>query len=193
MIEAKILLKAREYALAEAARTGFPSRVSFDLSIEKGLMLAERLGANQEIVLLGVYLMSSKLGEAMLTNKVDERALMSAAAAKILLEEAGLDRNRIGEVIACILTHNGADKYSSLEAEIVANSDFYRFIHPRGFFNSFLIANRAVGGDFEKCLDFVDSKMEEKHKAISIKEVKEELDPYYQTFKEYLEKARINS
>lgn len=190
MITKEIFLKAREYALVEAKRTGFPSRVSFDLSINIGLELAEKLEADKDIVLLGVYLMSLKLGEAILQKRNSERASMSAVAAKAFLEEEGLDSHNVGKVIACILSHNGAEKYSSIEAEIVANSDFYRFIHPRGFFNSFLIANRIIGNDFDKCLDYVESKMEEKYQTISLEEVKVELEPYYQTFKKYIEVAR---
>ena len=79
--------------------------------------------------------------------------------------------------------------YICIEAEICANADCYRFLHPRGiltganlFFNRF--------NDLDKALENTEKKMDEKYNIMSLDIVKEELEEYYQQFKRLIEIAK---
>ena len=49
-----------------------------------------------------------------------------------ILKDLKIEEPYFSTLINCVAAHHGAIPFDSLEAEIVANADCYRFIHPRG-------------------------------------------------------------
>ena len=118
-------------ALEEMRKYGLPTQVHYSLSNKVGVRLAEKLGGNIPIVRIGTALMDFKLGEAFSTGRLKEHVAMSEEGARSLLGSV-LDEGQLDAVLHCIAAHHGTVKYRSLEAEICANADCYRFVHPLG-------------------------------------------------------------
>lgn len=190
MISTELIQRVREAAIEETNRTGYPTLINFELSEAVGVEFSKKIGGDLTVVKLGVYLMDYKLGEAIEKGVLKEHVRMSADAANDLLSRLGVESELKERILDCILSHHGKDKYDSIEAEIVANADCYRFIHPRGLLNSMLSNSRKEGESFEGLLNHAEVKMDEKYSVLSLAAAKEELEPYYQTFKKYLNVAR---
>lgn len=177
--------KAIEYAKQEINKYGMPSMLQFNLSLEKGIDLAKQLGANVEIVKIGIALMDLKLGEAAAQGKQAEHVKISSEYSEDFLNDFALDTDIKEILINCVDAHHAKVPYQTLEAEICANADCYRFIHPKGvLYYMTVVAHRF--NDFNKELSQVESKLDEKMQIASIPKVKEELSAYYQVFKEYI-------
>jgi len=129
-----IVKKSRNFALSEIEKFGVPHLIHFEIAEKKAIQLAEKLNADKEIVQIGVYLMDVKLGQAMKEGKLSQHVEMSSRAGKKFLEQFDLDAVSKNQIINCIEAHHGMIPFGSVEAEICANADCYRFIHPRGFF-----------------------------------------------------------
>ena len=126
--------ESRKLALSEIKKYGTPIPVHFTLSEKKAITLAKELHADERIVKVGIVLMDLKLGQAMKEKRVDEHIAMSIEAAKVFLQRFELDDKTQNGIINCIEAHHQQVAFRCLEAEICANADCYRFIHPRGFF-----------------------------------------------------------
>lgn len=185
----EVIEKAKEWALEEIEKSGTPSIVHFHLSNSKGQELAEKLGADKDLVMLGTILMDVKLGECFNEGKLPEHIDRSAQATKKFLEQFNIDKAMKDKLINCVEAHHATKEFICKEAEICANADCYRFIYPLGVFAFFeLIGSRF--NDISKSLELAEKKLEEKHKILSLDICKKELEPYYKTFKELFAKAR---
>ncbi|MFH0905614.1 MAG: hypothetical protein V1826_02735 [bacterium] len=185
----EIISQAKKYALDEIEKYGTPAPPHLDLATAVAARLANVLGANVDIVQIGTYLMDLKLGEAAQAGKLVEHARLSAEAARDFLAQFNLTNEISEQIVNCVEAHHGDLPYKSLEAEICANADCYRFLHPRGF----LVALAFLGkryADFDECLDFIEKKLEEKHSILSLDTCKAELEPHYQKLKEQIAQAR---
>lgn len=173
-----------ELARKEILESGLPGMLHFDISLDKGIELAELLNADVDIVRSGIALMDLKLGQAFKENRIADHIEMSVNAAEEFLK--GMDISDTGEenIIACIKSHHGSKEFYSLEAEICANADCYRFIHPKGIFFFFTVLGNRFS-DFDKCLSQAEVKMDEKYNIISLPMVIDELEPIYKNMKEY--------
>jgi hypothetical protein len=184
-----IVTAARQYALSEIKKYGAPSQYHFEISEKKAMELVLKHKADQTIVLLGIYLMDLKLGEALTKGKVSEHVAMSAVAADGFVSTLKLADDVKKKVMNCIEAHHKAVPFTCIEAEICANADCYRFLHPKGFFAYLGILSKR-SDDFLAILDDAEKKLDEKHAILSLKECKKELEPYYETYKAYIKAAR---
>ena len=186
----EIIEKAREYALKEISLYGTPITESFVLANEKGQFLAEKLSADKDVVMLGTMFMDLKIGECIKEGKVSEHVERSSKAARRFLEQFDLEKEKIEKIINCIEAHHSG-KYTCKEAEICANADCYKFLHPRGMFSALVL-----WGGREQNVDNIilkaKEKIEEKHKILSLEICKEELEPHYLNFKKLLESASLD-
>jgi hypothetical protein len=130
----KLLQRAKEFALEQSKQTGAPSTFNLELSNEKGQWLAEKLGADKKIVLIGTSLMDCQLGLAMKQGKIAKHIELSAQKMEeILAGFPEIDNITKKKIIYCVKQHHGAEKFHSLEAEICCNADCYRFASLKGF------------------------------------------------------------
>lgn len=179
---------AIEYARSEIETYGVPDMMLLDISLAKGEWLAELLGANGDLVDICIAMMDLKLGEAFSLKKINEHVEMSVSSAQEFLKSR-IDEADLAIVVNAVRAHHGGVPFQSVEAEICANADCYRFIHPQGVFLYFTILGKRLG-DFGACLDQVEAKMDEKEKIITIPAVRDELGSYYEVFKQYFNLAR---
>lgn len=184
-----IIQESKKYALAEIEKFGSPSLVHFEISEKKAIELTEKLGADKKIVQTGVYLMDLKLGQAISENRVAEHVKMSVDAATEFLQKFELDENSKAKILNCVEAHHGKVPFECLEAEICANADCYRFIHPKGFFLYLTILGKR-SPIFLECLKSAEDKMDEKYAILSLDICKKELEEYYVTLKKYIVDAK---
>lgn len=177
----KIDAAARE----EIATYGLPTLRHYELSLTKGIELAKKLNADVNLVQAGVALMDIKLGQAAKEGHQPEHVKYCVEYAEKLLTELGIDDPYYSNLINCVAAHHGAIPFTSLEAEIVANADCYRFIHPRGVM-SFHATVVKRGNEHDAALKAVETKLDEKYGILSLDVAKEELLDYYKMFKDIL-------
>lgn len=185
----KIVEKAKELALAEIKKTGLPIPEHFNLANSKGQELAEKLGGDKDIILLGTMLMDLKLGECLQEGKLPEHIRRSSDEAKKFLEQFKIDQKTKNKIINCIEAHHRTIPFTCTEAEICANADCYRFLHPRGIF-AYLASLGKRLDNLNDILAQLELKMDEKMKTLTLALCKKELQPHYKSFKEYIKQAR---
>jgi len=184
----ELIQGAKTFALKEIKKFGFPTLLSFEISEKKALELTKKLSADKEITLLGVYLMDLKLGEARAQNKLNEHIKMSVKATREFLEKFDLEKEIKEKIINCVEAHHGEVPFICKEAEICANADCYRFLHPKGFLAAISGFVKIYG--LEKGLKYTEMKIDEKYKILSLDICKKELEKYYFQFKRILKVAR---
>ncbi|MBT4120672.1 MAG: hypothetical protein HOA57_01980 [Candidatus Magasanikbacteria bacterium] len=181
----EIIKKARELAYKESGKTVLPL---FELANKKGQELAEMLEVDKNIVMLGTLFMDLKLKQAMKENRLNEHVQMSLEATKDFLLEFDLDEEIKNKIFNCVEAHHGTVPFESLEAEVCANADCYKFLHPEGIFRYIgILSSRDV--DFQEVLNQVEYKTDEKWNILSLDVCKKELEPYYRQFKDLIDKA----
>lgn len=185
----EIIQKARELALSEIEKNGIPIKEHFDLANTKGQELAGKLGGDKEVVLLGTILMDLKIGECLKEGKLPEHVQRSSKAAQEFLNHFKLGEKKKNMIINCIEAHHKDVPFSCKEAEICANADCYRFLHPRGVLAYFKVLGTRFT-EFEKVVEVAQAKLEEKKKILSLEICKRELEPYYISFKEMFQEAK---
>jgi len=186
----EIIKKAREYALAEIEKYGTPYIEHFYLSEEKGQMLAEALKADKDIVKLGTYFMDLKIGQAWKENRLDDHIAMSIEAAKEFFEQFTISDDVKNKVLHCIEAHHATVPFKTIEAEVCANADCYRFLHPRGFLGYFMLSGSRKM-TFEQALEMSEKKLDEKWGIVSLDICKKELEPYYKILKQLISDSTL--
>ena len=180
-----LIKESKEYALSEIEKYGAPILVHFNLSERKAIELAKKLNADETIIKVGMALMDLKLGQALKEKRLPEHVSMSVESSKIFLKKFNLDNETENKIINCIEAHHKHVDFNCIEAEICANADCYRFIHPRGFFAYLTLLGKRYD-NFDDCLIQAEMKINEKQNILSLDICKEELDKYYKTLKIFI-------
>lgn len=162
----------------------------YDVALNAGIKLAKEYGANENIVKISMALMDLKLPEASHRSIVKQHIPMALEVANEMFKDIDcLSEYNKENIIKCVEQHHGIEKYFSIESEIVANADCYKFVHPKGtLYYSSLLGRRFH--DFNKELDQLEFKLNEKYNIISLPLVKEELDSYYTNLQKSITEAR---
>ncbi len=184
-----IIQEARKYAISEIEKFGTPILPHFKISENRAIELAEKLNANKKIIQVGICLMDLKLGQALKENKLSEHVTMSVESSKEFLDKFDIDDSEKDKIINCIEAHHKTVPFRYIEAEICANADCYRFIHPRGFFAYLALLGKRYSS-FEDCLNQAEKKLDEKYEILSLDICKDELEGFYKTFKKLIKEAR---
>lgn len=189
MFSKELAEKIDAIAREEIATYGLPTIRHYTLSMEKGIDLAKRLNADVNLVIAGVALMDIKLGQAAKEGHQPQHVKYCVDFAEKVLQDLGVGAPYYDILINCVAAHHGAIPFESMEAEIVANADCYRFIHPRGVM-SFHATVIKRGNDHDAALAAVEKKLDEKYGILSLDAAKEDLLDYYNMFKKILADAR---
>lgn len=177
------LQQAKKLAYDEVERTGMPLKLHVDLACEVAKRLAKELGANADIVEVGTLLMDCMIGEAIKEGKLSEHVQMSLDKANELLEKSSLSNEEKENVRHCITEHHGVSKFYSLESEICANADCYRFTSTQGFAYAMRYLREMP---FEDLLKLLRNKVNEKWGVLSLDICKNELEGQHQTLDDLL-------
>ncbi|MFN0277811.1 MAG: hypothetical protein ACKVRN_04325 [Pyrinomonadaceae bacterium] len=189
MLNEILVEKAKEFGYSEIEKFGLPTKLHFDLSLQKAQEIAEKLNADIPLTEIGVCLMDIKLGEAFAQKRLDEHIEMGVEACVEFLKDFDVTEEEKNKIINCIEAHHGTVPFSSLESEIVANADCYRFIHPKGVIHYIgtLTKRNLSLEDIVKQAEF---KLEEKKAILSMEYCKKELDSHYESFKSIFEASK---
>jgi len=185
MFSKELADKIDAVAREEIAAYGLPTLRHYELSQEKGAELAKKLNADVNLVKAGVALMDIKLGQAAKEGHQPQHVKDCVEFSEKLLKDLGVEEPFYSTLINCVAAHHGAIPFESIEAEITANADCYRFIHPRGVM-SFHATVVKRGMDYDAALKAVEGKLDEKHGIISLDAAKNDLLHYYKMFKDIL-------
>ena len=186
MITTKLINSVKDFVYGDIEKFGIPSKFQVDYTNEKGQFLAEKLRADNNVVLLGTLLMACKLGQAYKEGKIKEHIAMSGTKADELLSlDNDITNDEKENVLQCIKQHHRAENFLSLEAEICCNADCYKFASIKGVIGS-LKNMRDMPLDALVKL-FID-KADEKWNALSLDVCKKELQPEYLAIRDFLSK-----
>lgn len=180
---------AKELALSEIEKYGLPTKIHFEISYVQGIKIAEKLNGDVDLVGIGVSLMDLKLGEAFKKQKLAEHVKMSAEASEQFLKSYSIDDEIQGKILNCIQAHHGKIPFNCIEAEISANADCYRFIHPTGVIH-YIGTLTKRGLEFQEVVNQAESKLDEKWEILSLDYCKNELTEHYYSFKKLFAATR---
>lgn len=182
MISDKLVSDSINYARAEIEKYGLPSMFHLNLSLEKAREIAEKMGADAQLAVVGTALMDIKLGEAFKTGKQPQHVQMGVDASREFFRSYDLQDFEKDKIINCIEAHHGAVPFSCTESEVATNADCYRFMHPAGVL--FYITTLTKRGlTMKEIITQAESKLDEKRKLLSLNVCQAELLPFYQAFK----------
>lgn len=179
-----------EYNRNEIKKNNYDIEPMYDISIIHGKRLSSMFNVDKSVVLIALALMDSKLPEAVRKGNIKEHVELSHAAAKEILDKVDdiTDEKRTN-ILKCIEEHHGRNEYYSLESELVANIDCYKFLSIKGIMTYFSILGRRHN-DLEKELTQLEFKMDEKFEHLSLDIAKEELTANYEQFKKHIKDCR---
>lgn len=186
----EIIKEADKWAIKEIDKyNGPPSKLNYYSAIDKGQELAKKLNADKNIVMIGCILMDIKLAECKSQGKRSEHTSIGAEATCEFLRQFKLDDKIKNKIIACISEHPDVNKFTCIESEICANADCYRFILPKNVFDNFYVKVRS-GANLEESINFIEDKLDEKWKVLSLDICKKKLGGYYHMFKKLITDSR---
>ena len=134
--------------------------------------------------------MDVKLGQAFKANTLGQHVQMGVKVAEDFVKRFDLSAKDSAAIIEAVAAHHGTAKFASVEAEIVANADCYRFIHPVGVFH--YIGNLVKRGlDHNAVIAGAEAKLAEKVKILSLDCCKRELLPFASQFKALFAAVRV--
>lgn len=178
------LQKVNQVAYKETEITGMPLIGHVDLAKEKGIELAKKLGADTGVVEAGTLLMDCMIGQAIKEGRQPEHVQMSLEKTNELLASSDLTEDIKENIRRSVLEHHGVEKFFSLESEIVANADCYRFASVAGFVCALRYLRPTM--PFKEVIALISSKVDEKWGIITLQEVRSELSPDYEIIKQLL-------
>lgn len=188
-MDMNIIEDSKKLALLEIEKFNMPFPIHFDIAECKAVELIKSESVDQTIVMVGLYLMDLKLGQAFKDGRLKDHVKMSSDAAKEFLKKYDLGGDRVNKIINCIEAHHKEVPFICKEAEVCANADCYRFIHPKGFF-AYLNLLGVRNNDFYESLNLAEAKLDEKYKILSLDICKKELEEPYQQLKKLINQAR---
>jgi hypothetical protein len=182
----EFLRAAEELSFKESKLTGIPPIQILTFAVEVGKRLAENLSADIKVVEAGCYLRDCMIGKAIREGRAKEHVEMSHEEGEKLIDEYKLDPKIKKNILACIDEHHGVDNFYSIESEICCNSDCYNFVSLKGFMSSMRYLVLGKDMTFEEFVDFLESKVKEKEKLLTLDIVQTELEPQIEIIKDVL-------
>ncbi len=183
---AKIVKAAEKLDQEERKKGNSPPEILQELLIFYTKKICKELKADINLALIGAYLMDSKVGKAGREGRVEEHVGMGLQAAKKFLKKFNLPKKLQDKIENIIEAHHGTVPYKCPEAEIVANADCFRFLHPKGAV--FFLTNLGEKGmKFPEALKYFEYKVEEKQKVISLDVCRKEAGEYYKLLRKLID------
>jgi len=177
-----IIEEANKFAISEIEKFKSPHMNHFHIANKEGQILAEHFGADANIVMLGTILMDCKLGECIKNGNAPAHIKESYDRAKLFLDNYDIEEDLKNQILNCVEAHHNTKLAKSIEAEIVANADCYRFLSPAGIFTSIQLFGKRTD-NISEIMNSVDKKVEEKWNILSLDLCKDELKDSYEAIK----------
>jgi uncharacterized protein len=170
----------RETCAKETNEFTYALETHFIPVVENAKILAEKLGADLEIVTLAAWLHDyASVYDAKL---MPEHHLHSPKFAQEILSKLNYPQNKIDQVKHCIEAHRGSQgiKRQTLEAECVASGD--AMAHITEFPSLLILAWKVHNMNYQEGIDFALEKMERSWNKL-IPEAKELVKEQYEAIK----------
>ena len=177
-------------ALKEIELYGGPLIIHYNISLDACEKLAEYYKVDANICKAGIALADIKVGYCMKNNNWAQHVQLGYEYAKEILDGLDIDQKTRDLLLNCVLAHHREVPFESIESEIVANADCYRFLVPAGTITHMQFATKK-GLNHNDTIDFVLAKIYEKIKIITLDVVREELTPYYNQITKLLLDAKV--
>lgn len=156
------------------------------LSMRKASELAKKLNADIQVIEAALWLGDSRVLLCMREKRLNEHIKEGALFARKVMKDAKCSQEFIERVVNCIEEHH-SKTHKTIEGEIVANADGYRFLEPEGLL--FLQYKNANTMEYLEVLKYMESKLEEKWATLTILECKKEMKQKYESMKFTLKQA----
>ncbi len=177
-----ILQAADKLARKEIRKYGSPERFHYEIANAKGLEIAAKLKANQDIVSIGTRLMDVKIGQAIKEGRLEMHVEMSSDHARKFLSKYKVPKEQKAKIINCIEAHHKGVPFTCKEAEVCANADCYRMLTFEGAL-TLLTALIKRGFESKEALAYLEKKIDEKWGILSLGLCKKELAHNYKLLK----------
>lgn len=185
----ELIKEVDKLALEEIQKYSLPAPFHYEISNLKGQEIAKKLKADEDVVALGTRLMDIKIGEAIKQNRLQDHVKMSAEYAKEIISKYKIENELIDKIINCVEAHHKQVPFTSIESEICANADCYRFLNPKVAIHFFAnLQKRDM--DFDESVKYFESKVDEKWKILSLDICKKELTPSYKLLKKIISELK---
>jgi len=181
-----IMQRIRDIGLEEVRKDNLPPLIYTQLAIEKGIELSRKFKADPQVIEAALWLGDSRLGPCIRENRIPDHVKESMDFAKVALKEAGASKEFIEKAVQAMSEHHST-KHKTIEGEIVANADGYKFLQPVGLF--YLLCETSKKKSYVDALKYALGKLEEKWNTLTILECKKEMEQNYKTLKFVLESA----
>lgn len=184
MNKQQLIDAAYAWAIEESTQTLYPPRYHVDLVFSKGYEIAAKLKADKFVVVLGCLLMDIALGDAIKADTYDKHVRMSVEKAKMWLTHQKVDAQTISKVLHCVESHHKQVAWKSLEAEICANVDCYKFLHTNYWMHFYGDVSHDRPG-------FAEEKFNEKASILSLTMCREELATHMSAIRKIMALSKL--
>jgi len=189
-IDHSVLAAADAWARREIERTNSPPLEHYEYAIIEGRRLAAHYERDPDLIELGMILLDIMLGDSIEAGKPNEHVSRSVDAAKGFLELNHVPDDIITIVLGCIDSHHGNVSWPSVEAEICANADCYKFLRLRNWLKFLIVLTKERGADLDNALEYAGQKANEKWHTLTLDYCKHDLDPDYRIIRDIIECIR---
>jgi len=186
----KIIKEADKWARKEIEKYGLPALSLYESSNSVAGKLARYFKVDEDLILLGSILMDIKLGEATTRGENQKHTEESFIVAKKFLDKYDLSADVKIKILDGVKLHHGADRFPSLESEIIMNADCYKFLlleNIKRYYKT--LKGREMGQ--KEAVEFMRYKFNEKKNALSLDYCKEDLKDEIEKIKKYLSGLEI--
>lgn len=166
-----IVAKARNLMAQQTKKNGAPAWALTEIAVNYGERLAEKYKVDKNVVLVSLYLAHTIFSTKIKGKVQQSHERLSADFAKKNLRKWKVSEQDIGKVVNSILCHHNKCAPTSLEAEVMKNAEFFKFLTIKGA----LVLTHDVGGrglSFEKSVNFAKYKAAEKLSYVSLPSVR---------------------
>ena len=170
-----IIEKSRQLMYEQTLKNGNPPLALTDLAVQKGRELAKKYKANEDLVVISLYLAHTVFDQERKSEIQKNHPALSAEFDKKYLEQWGVDEKDQKIILNAIQAHHAKVPIESLEAEIMKNAECYKFVTLKGcliFLHD--LGNRQM--TFKESVEYVLYKMNQKLKLLTFDDCKKEAE-----------------
>lgn len=168
-----IVEEARKLMQKQTEKNQAPAWALTELAVKKGKELAKKHKANQEIVLLALYLAHLVFSKVLKDKIQQTHERRSLKLAKQFLDKHKYPRDKQTIILNAIASHHGKVPFQSKEAEVMINAECFKFVTVKGSL-IFLHELGRRGYSYEESVDSVFYKMSEKKKLLTLPDCQKE-------------------
>jgi len=161
----------------------FPNHI--DIAVDFARQLAEKYGADGEVVMLGALLHDAGLAYKRESADPTGHENRSIKYAQEFLPKYGYEKALINEVVECIEATEPEVEPATLEAKIVRSADAMSHM-----LSVHYLAKAVFAPDWEAGISFVEKKIEKDFGKVCLDDERELVRPVYEYFTKIVEQYR---